>query len=316
MNNSLDIFASNRPSLIAHCSRLPGLSDHDIVMVESSVTPKPRRPVSRRIFLWSRADTQGMERELAAYVTNVLHRPSDAENTIEDLWANFKDACTSAIERHVPSKQTSIRFSQPWCNREVKRRCRRKKRAHRKARRTNSLDDWQHYRQLQKEARTSCRTAYNNFVANMITEDPTNKKLYSFIKSKKSDGYGVSPLLENNILRSTPREKAEILNRQFCSVFTDEDLTNIPHMGPHLNQEAPTIMVSVPGVEKLLRNLNPHKATGPDQISSRFLNAMSAVLAPDIDNRAPRKLTTGSAAGDRTAPARPPTCAHGLARWH
>ena len=114
----------------------------------------------------------------------------------------------------------------------------------------------------------------------MITEDTTNKKLYSFIKGKKSDGGGVNPLRENNILRSTPREKAEILNRQFCSVFTEEDLSNVPSMGPPLDQEAPNIIVSVPGVENLLKNLNPHKATGPDQISSRFLNSMSNVLAP------------------------------------
>ena len=49
-----------------------------------------------------------------------------------------------------------------------------------------------------------------------------------YIKSKRQDGNGVSPLKENGQLHSDSRRKAEILNNQFCSVFTSEDTTNIP----------------------------------------------------------------------------------------
>jgi hypothetical protein len=41
-------------------------------------------------------------------------------------------------------------------------------------------------------------------------------------------------------------------------------------------------MIHVNGVRKLLEALNPHKASGPDQISSRFLKEMSSVIAPAL----------------------------------
>jgi len=36
-NNILDIFATNRPNLVNKCVPLPGISDHDIVFIESSL---------------------------------------------------------------------------------------------------------------------------------------------------------------------------------------------------------------------------------------------------------------------------------------
>ena len=40
LGNILDIFATNRPSLIGKCSSLPGLSDHDIVMIDTNIIPQ------------------------------------------------------------------------------------------------------------------------------------------------------------------------------------------------------------------------------------------------------------------------------------
>ena len=42
----------------------------------------------------------------------------------------------------------------------------------------------------------------------------------------------------------------------------------------------PEINVNLAGVKKLLKKLNPNKASGPDGISSRFLKEMGDELAP------------------------------------
>ena len=39
-NNILDIFFTNRPSLIRKCHTLPGISDHEIIYLESSMKSK------------------------------------------------------------------------------------------------------------------------------------------------------------------------------------------------------------------------------------------------------------------------------------
>ena len=54
----------------------------------------------------------------------------------------------------------------------------------------------------------------------------------------------------------------------------------LPNLGESHCEHAPDIVVTENGVLKLLKNLNPNKASGPDQISSRFLKAMSSPIAP------------------------------------
>ena len=50
-----------------------------------------------------------------------------------------------------------------------------------------------------------------------------SKKLWSFIKNQRHDYSGVAPLEECGITYSKPQEKADIPNRFFTSVFTQDD---------------------------------------------------------------------------------------------
>ena len=143
VDKTLDIFVTNRPTLINKCSGLPGLSDHDVIIIDTSLVPRTRRPVKRLIYLWSKADLPGMEKELKEYTTKIQNeRETSLTVPINTLWNNFKSTCTTAINNHVPSKFTSTRYSQPWCNRNIKKHSRQKRRAHQKARRTNRPADW------------------------------------------------------------------------------------------------------------------------------------------------------------------------------
>jgi hypothetical protein len=42
----------------------------------------------------------------------------------------------------------------------------------------------------------------------------------------------------------------------------------------------PPLTISTPGIKKLLSNINPHKATGPDNISGRVLKELQEKTAP------------------------------------
>jgi hypothetical protein len=75
------------------------------------------------------------------------------------------------------------------------------------------------------------------------------------------------------------------LNEQFSSVFTKENTSTIPNLGTSKTPDAPNIIVGKEGVLKLLLNLNPHKATGPDQLSTRFLKKMATSITPSLQNQ-------------------------------
>ena len=90
----------------------------------------------------------------------------------------------------------------------------------------------------------------------------------------------VSPLKENGQLHSDSRRKAEILNNQFCSVFTSEDTKNIPKLPGPPNTEMPKFKITVQGVNKLLKSLNGDKASGPDKLQNLILKNAGNEISP------------------------------------
>ncbi len=132
--------------------------------------------------------------------------------------------------------------------------------------------------------------------------DPSGKKFYRFIKSRKKDNFGVGTLRSNGTVGATNREKATILNDQFQSVFTKERLEDIPSVDSPRAPTMPDIHITTQGVQKFLENLNPSKAAGPDQIPARILKICAEELAPALQQLFQQSLTEGVVPEDwRTA---------------
>ena len=54
----------------------------------------------------------------------------------------------------------------------------------------------------------------------------------------------------------------------------------MPDKGPSLHPIIPDINITTVGILKLLQNLDVHKASGPDQVSSRFLKETAESITP------------------------------------
>ena len=104
------------------------------------------------------------------------------------------------------------------------------------------------------------------------------KKLFSFIKKKWNEDIGVSPLRESTSLKFTKQDRACILNNQFSSAFSVDDKTSPNVQGPQ-GDTMPEINITKEGIPRLLKNLAPSKASGPDMISARFLKKIADEVA-------------------------------------
>ena len=67
----------------------------------------------------------------------------------------------------------------------------------------------------------------------------------------------------NGETNSCTKDKARILSKQFESVFTNEDLSNISIMTFNATSQMPSISFSAHGIQLLLENLLLGKAPGP-----------------------------------------------------
>ena len=151
------------------------------------------------------------------------------------------------------------------------------------------------------------RQAYWNYLDKMLdfgdpeTEHQTGKikRFWSFVKSLRKDNSGVAPLKDQGKIHADPVDKANILNRQYESVLTKEkEDEDTPVLEGNPYSEMPNIMISQEGILKLLKKINPHKASGPDMIPARILKDLSDVIAPILTIIFQRNLTHGEVPED------------------
>ena len=109
-----------------------------------------------------------------------------------------------------------------------------------------------------------------------------NKKFFAYIKDIKCDSSGVGPEKKDGINYSEPTDLVEVLDEQFVNAFTKEDCSSIPTIGNSTVNSPPPLIIQVNGVKKLLLGQKPHKASGPDKISWRFLKEMASSIAPAL----------------------------------
>ena len=102
-----------------------------------------------------------------------------------------------------------------------------------------------------------------NNLPKVVTRQRRSRKLNSQPWSCKSNAITTMllshPLQEGSVPYSDTKMKADILNHQFASVFTDKGTDLTTNLGKHTIPDLDSICVSCPGVIKLLKNLKPHQ---------------------------------------------------------
>ena len=120
------------------------------------------------------------------------------------------------------------------------------------------------------------------------------------MKSKRQEQTGVPPLKKDNTTFSTDKDKANVLNKTFYSVFTQEVFHSIPNINVSpITSIAPiNVNINNEGISKLLNNLNSNKASGPDQLPIRLLKLASEELTPVLREIFQQSLNTGELPSD------------------
>ena len=97
----------------------------------------------------------------------------------------------------------------------------------------------------------------------------------------------------DGVTTSKSEDKADILSRQFYSVFTNEDLSSVPSPTSSF-PIMPNISLNVEGIYKLLNDLDVDKAPGPDKIPNRILKYCATEIAQILQVIFIQSLTSGN----------------------
>ena len=217
-------------------------------------------------------------------------------NSVNEKWLRLKSILIDCLNKFVPTKLFSARQNLPWLTKSFQKTIRKKVILYKRAKISKKPDLWAKYKLLKRETQRDLRRARWSFINDKLLtslETKNPKQFWRYIKSQRQDRCGVSPLLHDGQLHSDSRRKAEILNQQFCSVFTNEDTTNMPKLqGPPKN-DMDKIEITEPGITKLLSELNADKAPGPDELPNLLLKNAAKEISPFLTDIFDHSIKSG-----------------------
>ena len=223
-----------------------------------------------------------------------------SSRTVEENWSLIKNAISEATHKHIPTKTSSNKKKHPWITHALRKKTIKRHRLYKKAKRSNDPKRKSAYiafkKAVDKEIRHTKNSYINEFVVGGLhTGD--SKPFFKYIKSLKQESLGLAPLKSGTNLETNAKEKADILINEFSGVFTNEDLNSVPWLGPAKSRIG-DLSISSNGVEKLLAEIKPHKASGPDRIPNRVLKETASELAPALATLFNQSLQKGELPND------------------
>ena len=120
-DKTFDLLFTNSPSPVNRVKGMPpiGNADHDIIHVEYDIKAKRIKQARRKIYLYKRADMEGLCDHLARF-RDLFLSSDHSHMSVNDMWVSFKSEVLVAIERFIPTKMTKTKYSLPWIDHSIK----------------------------------------------------------------------------------------------------------------------------------------------------------------------------------------------------
>ena len=229
---------------IAHLSPL-GKSDHSVIVFKFHCYLDYTK--DKEIFSYGRADFPGMRDQLveSSWMESFLEAYSAEDKfSVEDIWASFKSKIDELRDRFVPKSKSKGKPS--WKSRgnipidkTLQEEIRRKQIFHRNWMNKKTDADGElarmQYTQSRNRVKRLMRQARKRYEKSICYKSKENPKVFwSHVRQMLKTKSGVAPLLadvkDENSTKFGDKEKADILQSQFSSVFTREPDGEIPRL--------------------------------------------------------------------------------------
>ena len=292
--NILDLVFTSLP-IVSETSVVPGMSDHEAVLFSvNSAGYLSQNVTDHSVFLYHKGNFDAIRKDMIDLYNNQLSI-NPCSKTVEENWQLFKTALLESISKYVPQKVIRNQKKLPWINCDIKRCMKQRKRLYNRAKKTNRDEDWAAYRLARNEVNSKLESAHSSYCRRMFDDSFANnrRQFWKYIKAKRRDSSGISPLLVDGSIISDPQGKAAVLSDQFRSVFTLEDTSNVPNLDGNTFAPMSAISISSRGIQAQLDNLDPNKAQGPDKIAPFVLKNCAAEIAPMLEIIFNQSLNTG-----------------------
>ena len=290
-------------SEIQHLAPL-GKSDHDVIAFKFHSYLDFSKPKIK--YLFEKGNYTAMITRLQDQDWKEKYIRNGKEKTVEELWTEMKNTINDLKNDFVPKKK--VDGKPKWkekgsipISKSLRNAIRDKKTSHRHwssaKRHGEAVEKRKIYAKANNKVKRLMRKAKRSFERDVALKSKSNPKAFwSFIRSKLKTKKGVGPLLSNPDDKTSTcfedGEKANILQDQFCSVFTKEP-EGMPPFLSRTNKLLVDIIVTELLVKDEIKILNLNKSVGPDKIHPRILFELVEELSEPLAYLFNRTLDEG-----------------------
>ena len=291
--NTLDLLFSNDQYIINSVKMNSPIGKSHHVMISFMIACDSDDLCGTKVVkLFHKVNTEEMEKELAKVDWTL-----SLNKSLEENWTFFEDTLNDCIKKYVPCKvikKSKASRNPAWMNKNVRDLIREKNSAFKKYLSTRTISDYKNYCRLRNKTRKATRSAAKQYEKTVVKFSKSNPKIfYKYTNSKLKTCSGIPTLEHEGKIYKSNTDKANLLNSHFSSVFTNEDLTNIPSIQSMSVRPLTSISITRKAIADKLKNMKPTKSPGPDGISPVLLKTFSETLALPLEIIFKQSLDTG-----------------------
>ena len=276
----IDLIITDQPNLILDSGTRASLDSychHQIIHCKVNFRIPPPPPFERKIWHFKRANSAAIKRSMTNFPwLQQLNINTDTNWQVKTFTDTFLDIMSNFIpnetKRFVPRDT-------PWITKQLKTMLNRKNRLFRNYKKHGYKEEDKKridtFRVECKQAVEIAKLSYLTKLGEKVNDPNTSQKSYWKIINRvmnKCRASKIPPVLVNNVFIMNCREKAKLFNdffsKQCTPIFNSSVLPTINFL---TDKRIDDISIQSDEIIRLIRNLNPNKATGSDGISGQML---------------------------------------------
>ena len=278
----LDLVIVNNEQLISDIIHLCpiGKSDHEVLLFNLYIEDKEEDVIDWKYNL-KKGNYKAMRDALKDVDWSYIN-----EMNVDTCWNEIKGKLKSNMKEYIPkSKVTNGKSTKSlWMNAKAMKNIKKKHKLYKRYLQTEEGLEYQRFIIQRNKCDKIIKNAKREYEKRIAKNCKVNvKSFWKYVQSKRKVNSGISPLIKDDGgVASTDHEKAKTLNNFFSSVFTKENLDDMPSTTEASRSQGiflADIFITPDAVKDKLKKLDPNKAHGPDGIPSRVLKELNEQLA-------------------------------------
>ena len=260
-----------------------GKSDHDVLKFRLNLRMdmKQNDEHKEERLNYFRANYYNLRNFFAEIDWSVVYQEEDTQLKYEKFMKMYNDG----VEKFVPRYGIKKTGKNQWFNRDCEEAKKNKKKAWKRYKKNNEVVAREEYigaRNRYVEVRRKAQKEYERKIVENCESEP--KLFYKFINGKLNRKEVIEKVKVGEEIYEEVSDIVEILNNNFCKVFTTETLFNEEEERVNSVEPMQDLNVTKGDIENIMNNIDVNKSMGPDGISGRVLKeCKEQVLGPILD---------------------------------